>query len=174
MTPRIIAAVLACGAMGCAARQAPGYLTKTVSMKLGWHGTTWQASVPAADGAEPVRVALRPLCSVEGGIVSVEIQMTRPDHPDENLLGERAYFDEERREYPDQPFVIEVGRLTGDLPDGFGRVREFDVPSVARRLRVEILEVGIGYGAGGCQSCPLIQHLVARISVFPRGRPTGR
>src|SRR5688500_7164305 len=85
---------------------------------LDWQGseapTLVQSSIRDTAGGELYRVFLRPLGSVEGGIVAVELVVAAPAEMEEalagkgpgvrNLLGERPGFDEACRCYPETPF----------------------------------------------------------------------
>jgi hypothetical protein len=150
---------------------------------LYWRGATEPAPVQAAirdgSGDEIYRVILRPLSSVEGGVVAFELLLLAPSEAQEalagkawqlhNLLGERPGFDEACRCYPERPFTLDVKNFTaGGTQSQFGTVRAIALPKGAGTLTWEILEVRTGLGAGGCDSCPTIESLRSRMSVAPR------
>jgi hypothetical protein len=101
-------------------------------------------------------LALIPLWAVEGGIVGIEILVARPEHPDNNLLGQRE------TDLP-QPFVITVEELeSGINKSRFGATRNFKLDRT--KLRVEIQASRFGEGVGECKNCKNIQELAADFS----------
>jgi hypothetical protein len=112
------------------------------------------------DGKEHFRLALVPLWAVEGGIVAMQILVARPEHPNENLLGERD---------TDGPmaFVITVEELKrGIKKSRFGATRVFNLDGAS--LHVEILGSRLGKGVGECPTCPNIQEFTVMLSFGSR------
>jgi len=117
----------------------------------------WKTSVASPDGKERYRLALVPLWAVEGGIVAVEILLARPEHPDDNLLGQRE------TDVP-KPFELTVEELErGIHKSQFGAKREFKVDRL--RLRVKIESVRLGKGVGICKDCSNIQELTVLLAL---------
>ena len=77
---------------------------KRVVWQAGKEPRVWETKIVSPDGKEHFRLALIPLWAVEGGIVGIEILLARPEHPDDNLLGQRDTD-------VSQPFVVTVEEL---------------------------------------------------------------
>jgi hypothetical protein len=107
--------------------------------------------VVSPNGKERYRLALVPLWAVEGGILGIEVLVARPEHPDDNLLGQR------QSDVP-QPFVVTVEDLeSGINKSRFGPIRDFKLDRTT--LRVEIQGSRLGEGVGECKDCKNIQEL---------------
>jgi hypothetical protein len=131
------------------------WFQERVHWEAGREAIPWKATVDSPDGTKRYGLALVPLWAVEGGIVAIEIVVSRPKHPDRNLLGHRGTNTSE-------PFVITVEDLEGGIAKSrFGATRVFRVDQV--RLRIQILGARVGPGLGECQSC--IQELTAEVSL---------
>lgn len=121
-----------------------------------WQGKgprVWESAIDSPDRKEHYRLALIPLYALEGGIVAIEILVARPEHPDDNLLGERIMD-------VAQPFVVTVEELErGINKSRFGTTRNFTVDHA--KLRVEIRGSRLGEGVGDCRDCKNIQELTA-------------
>lgn len=104
---------------------------------------------------------MRPLWALEGGVIAVEIVLSRPTSPNVNLLGER-------QNGVDSPFVISVQELQkGVAKSKFGAVREFQVEGIDMYVKIERFRLGRGVGSLStyCKKCKNIQQLSMRISV---------
>jgi hypothetical protein len=135
------------------ARQSVDWFHKCVVWQAGEDPRVWETAITSPDGKEHYRLALIPLWAVEGGIVAIEILVARPEHPDNNLLGQRE------TDVP-QPFVITVEELeSGINKSRFGAVRKFELDHI--RLRVEIQGWHLGEGRYECPDCKKIQELTA-------------
>jgi hypothetical protein len=122
-----------------------------VTWRTGRDPRAWETSVASPDGKERYRLALIPLWAVEGGIVAVEILLARPEHPDDNLLGQRE------TDVP-KPFEVTLEELERGIDKSrFGANREFNVDRL--RLRVKIEGARLGKGVGDCKDCSNIQEL---------------
>jgi hypothetical protein len=148
-----------CIALALACVQARGsniWFQKRVTWQAGTDPRVWESTVVSPTGKEHYRLALVPLWAVEGGIVGIEILVSNPEHPDDNLLGRRE------NDVP-QPFVIMVEELeSGINKSRFGANRVFNVRRA--KLKVEILSSRLGKGVGDCESCSNIQEFTAAIS----------
>jgi hypothetical protein len=122
-----------------------------ITWRYGSEGRVWETAVVSPDGKEHYRLALIPLWAVEGGIVGMEIVVASPEHPDDNLLGERKLD-------VAQPFVITVEELeSGINKSRFGTRRDFKLQGF--ELRAEIQGSRLGEGVGECPNCKNIQEL---------------
>jgi hypothetical protein len=144
-------------ALGCV--QAEGsnvWFQKRVTWQAGTDPRVWEAAVVSPNGKEHYRLALVPLWAVEGGIVGIEILVSSPEHPDDNLLGRRE------NDVP-QRFVVTVEELENGINKSrFGANRVFKVRRA--KLRVEILGSRLGKGVGDCESCTNIQEFAVEFS----------
>jgi hypothetical protein len=144
---------LFCLALTCASAEgSAAWFQARVTWRAGEEARPWEAAVASPNGKEHYRLALVPLWAVEGGIVAIEIVVARPEHPNDNLLGERT-------DVP-QPFVITVEELeTGINKSRFGATRLFKVGQA--KLRVQVKGSRIGPGLGECERC--IREFTAEI-----------
>jgi hypothetical protein len=129
--------------------------TPTFRQRVVWQAgeepRVWDTTIGSPDGSERYRLALIPLWALEGGIVAMEILIARPEHPEDNLLGERQLN-------LAQPFVITVEELErGINKSRFGTRRDFKFQGV--ELRAEIQGSRLGEGVGDCRDCKNIQEL---------------
>jgi len=123
---------------------------KRVVWQHGKESRVWETSIESPDRKQHYRLAIIPLLAVEGGIVGMEILVARPEHPNDNLLGQRE------TDVP-QPFVVTVEELeSGINKSQFGATRNFTLDRT--KLRVEILGSRLGKGVGECNSCTNIQE----------------
>jgi hypothetical protein len=175
----MILAAVALSASACAT--ARGVVSGATD--LYWRGPATNGPVHSSirdpKAVERYRIILQPLSSVEGGVVAFELLLLAHQEaeaalagrtwPLHNLLGERPGFDESCRCYPETPFVLYVETVRGGKVESrFGSVRRMELPRGTGTLTWEILEVGTGYGAGGCDTCPTIESLRSRVTVTPR------
>jgi hypothetical protein len=124
---------------------------KRVVWQAGNEPQVWETLMESPDKKLRYRLALIPLWAVEGGIVGMEILVARPEHPNDNLLGQRE------TDVP-QPFVVTVEELeSGIIKSRFGATRNFKLEGT--KLRVEIQSSRLGEGVGECKDCKNIQEL---------------
>jgi hypothetical protein len=144
---------LFCVAFTCAsAESSVAWFQGRVTWQAGEEALPWEVAVASPNGREHYRLALVPLWAVEGGIVAIEIVVARPEHPNDNLLGERT-------DVP-QPFVITVEELEAGINKSrFGAIRVFKVGRA--KLRVQVKGSRLGPGLGECQRC--IQEFTTEI-----------
>jgi hypothetical protein len=165
---RLLLAVLVVVTTACAARRTAVQIAVDLDWRDSSVATLVQSSIRDSEGGELYRVFLRPLSSVEGGIVAVELVVATPAEVQaalagsggslRNLLGERPGFDEACRCYPETPSVLQVRSVADTKVEGsLGNSRTMHLPRGLGTLTWELLEVRTGYGAGGCASCPLIE-----------------
>jgi hypothetical protein len=132
---------------------------KGVTWSYGIEGRLWETAVVSPDGKEHYRLALIPLWAVEGGIIAMEILVAHPEHPDDNLLGERD-------NHP-QPFVVGVEELRrGINRSRFGATRVFNLDEAKLRVKIKGARLGNGVGSGStyCRDCKNIQEFTAEFS----------
>jgi hypothetical protein len=124
---------------------------KRVVWQAGREPQVWETKIASPNGKEHFRLALIPLWAVEGGIVGIEILVARPEHPDDNLLGQR------QTDVP-QPFVVTVEELESGIDKSpCGAMRNFKLDHTT--LRVKIQGSRLGEGVGECRNCKNIQEL---------------
>jgi hypothetical protein len=127
------------------------WFQRRVVWQAGEEPRVWDTTIGSPDGRERYRLALIPLWALEGGIVAMEILIARPEHPEDNLLGERQLN-------LAQPFVITVEELErGINKSRFGTRRDFKLQGI--ELRAEIQGSRLGEGVGDCRDCKNIQEL---------------
>jgi hypothetical protein len=141
-----------------------------VTLRGGDDPEEWQRPVRDRSGQERLRVWLQPRWAVEGGTVSFELGVSKPNDLERNgsyrnVLGEMPAFDEACRCYPESPFEVYVRYASGELKSRFDKVRRFAIPNEKEQLVFEVVRVDIGHGVGDCTSCNRIERLVARIRV---------
>jgi hypothetical protein len=137
------------------------WFNQRVTWKYGKEGLEWKTVIRNPHGQGEYQLVLSPLWAVEGGVIAVEIVISRPAQPSVNLLGER----ENGVEYP---FVITVEELQKRVAKSkFGAVRNFQVENIVLRVNIERFRLGRGVGSGStfCGECKNIQELSMRISV---------
>jgi hypothetical protein len=142
------------------------WFDQQVTWKYGKEGKEWKTVVKDPHGQGGYQLALWPLWALEGGVIAVEIAVTRPSAPNVNLLGDR----QNGVEYP---FVITVEELKkGVAKSKFGASRNFEVADIAVHVKIEGCRLGQGVGSLStfCKECPNIQELSTRISVESRSR----
>ena len=148
---RVLSALLCLMLMSANAESAATWFHKRVVWQVGKEPRVWETKIVSPDGKEHFRLALIPLWVVEGGIVGIEILVARPEHPDDNLLGQRD------ADVP-QPFVVTVEELErGINKSPCGAMRNFKLDRTT--LQVEIRRSRLGEGVGECQNCKKIQEL---------------
>jgi hypothetical protein len=131
-------------------------------------GRGWHESVLDRRGRERLHVGLVPLFAVEGGVVSVELVLSRDEALQGNLLGQRSGYSESCGCYPEQPFVVDISHVgMGIAKSRFGSVRRFPIPKTRAVLVFNIQSVDVGHGVGMCDSCPRIESLDATVSIRP-------
>jgi hypothetical protein len=167
---RVLSALFFLMLMSAKAESTATWFHKRVVWQAGKEPRVWETKIVSPDGKEHFRLALIPLWAVEGGIVGIEILAARPEHPDDNLLGQR---DTDAL----QPFVVTVEELErGINKSPCGAVRNFKLDRTT--LRVEIQGSRLGEGVGECRNCKNIQELrldfeLGRESDIYLPQPTG-
>ncbi len=137
--------------MSAKAESTATWFHKRVVWQAGKEPRVWETKIVSPDGKEHFRLALIPLWAVEGGIVGIEILLARPEHPDDNLLGQRDTD-------VSQPFVVTVEELErGINKSSCGATRDLKLDRTT--LRVEIQGSRLGEGVGECRNCKNIQEL---------------
>ena len=144
-------------ALGCLQAEVSNlWFQKRVTWQAGTDPRVWESDVASPSGKQHYRLALVPLWAVEGGIVGIEILVSSPVHPDDNLLGRRE------NDVP-QLFVITVEELENGINKSrFGAKRVFNVRR--SKLRVEILSSRLSKAVGDCETCTNIQEFTAAFS----------
>lgn len=148
---RVLAALFFLMLMSAKAESTATWFHKRVVWQAGKEPRVWETNIVSPDGKEHFRLALIPLWAVEGGILGIEILVARPEHPEDNLLGQRN---------PDvpQPFVVTVEELErGINKSPCGATRSFKLDRTT--LLVKIRGSRLGEGIGECQNCKNIQEL---------------
>ena len=148
---RVVSALFFLMLMSATAESTAAWFHKRVVWQAGTGPRVWETSVVSPDGKQHYRLALIPLWAMEGGIAGIEILLARPEHPDDNLLGQRE------TDVP-QPFVVTVEELErGINKSPCGATRDFKLDRTT--LRVEIQGSRLGKGVGECPNCRNIQEL---------------
>ena len=148
---RVLSALFFLMLMSAKAESTATWFHKRVVWQAGKESRVWETKMVSPDGKEHFRLALIPLLAVEGGIVGIEILLARPEHPDDNLLGQRGTD-------VSQPFVVTVEELErGINKSPCGAMRNFKLDRTT--LRVEIRGSRLGEGVGECRNCKNIQEL---------------
>jgi len=148
---RVLSALFFLMLMSAKAESTATWFHKRVVWQAGKEPRVWETKIVSPDGKEHFRLALIPLWAVEGGIVGIEILLARPEHPDDNLLGQRGTD-------VSQPFVVTVEELErGINKSRCGATRDFKLDRTT--LRVKIQGSRLGEGAGECRNCKNIQKL---------------
>lgn len=150
LTIRALSVLLCLMLVSANAESTASWFHKRVVWQAGKGPRVWETSIVSPDGKQRYRLALIPLWAVEGGIVGIEILVARPEHPDDNLLGQRE------TDVP-QPFIVTVEELeSGINKSRFGATRNFKLDHT--KLRVEIQGSLLGEGVGECKNCKNIQE----------------
>src|SRR5262249_42375778 len=105
---RAFSALLCLMLVSINAHSSAPWFEKRVVWQTGKEPRVWDTAIRSPDGKERYRLALIPLWAVEGGIIGMEILVARPEHSDDNLLGQRE------TDVP-QPFVITVEELESGI-----------------------------------------------------------
>jgi hypothetical protein len=148
---RVLSALFFLMLMSGKAESTATWFHKRVVWQAGREPQVWETKIASPDGKEHFRLALIPLWAVEGGIVGIEILVARPEHPDDNLLGQR------QTDMP-QPFVVTVEELESGIDKSpCGAMRNFKLDHTT--LRVKIQGSRLGEGVGECRNCKNIQEL---------------
>lgn len=149
---RVLSALFFLMVMSATAASTATWFHKRVVWQAGKEPRVWETKIVSPDGKEHFRLALIPLWAVEGGgTVGIEILLARPEHPDDNLLGQR---DAE----VSPPFVVNVEDLEhGIKKSPCGATRDFKLDRTT--LRVEVHGSRLGEGVGECRDCKNIQEL---------------
>jgi hypothetical protein len=148
---RVLSALFCLMLMSAKAESAATWFHKRVVWQADKEPRVWEASIVSPDGTQHYRLALIPLLAMEGGVVGFEILVARPEHPDDNLLGQRE------TDAP-QSFVVTVEELErGINKSPCGAMRNFKLDRTT--LRVEIQRSRLGEGVGECRNCKNIQEL---------------
>jgi hypothetical protein len=149
---RAVSASLCLMLVSADSESSASWFHKRVIWQAGKEPQVWETTIGSPDGKEHYRLALSPLWAVEGGILGIEILVARPEHPNDNLLGER------KTDVP-QPFVITVEELENGINESqFGPKRTFKLDHST--LRVEVQGSRLGEGVGECHNCKNIQELI--------------
>jgi hypothetical protein len=152
---RVLSALFFLILMPAKAESTATWFHKSVVWQAGKEPRVWETKIVSPDGKEHFRLALIPLWAVEGGIVGIEILVARPEHPDDNLLGQRDTD-------VSQPFVVTVEELErGINKSPRGATRDFKLDRTT--LRVEIQGSRLGEGVGECRNCKNIQELTINL-----------
>jgi hypothetical protein len=131
------------------------WFQKHILWQAGNEPRVWETTIVSPNGKEHYRLALVPLWAVEGGIVGIEILVASPEHPDDNLLGQREM------NLP-QPFVITVEELEGGIKKSrFGSSRVFNVGRA--KVHVEVEGSRLGEERGGCDRCKNIPGVRCKV-----------
>jgi hypothetical protein len=150
-TVRVLSALFFLMLMSATAESTATWFHKRVVWQARKEPRVWETKIVSPDGKEHFRLALIPLWAVEGGIVGIEILLARPEHPDDNMLGQRDTD-------VSQPFVVTVEELEhGINKSPCGSTRDFKLDRTT--LRVEVQGSRLGEGVGECRSCKNIQEL---------------
>ena len=144
-----------------AAIHADTWFNERVAWKYGKEGIPWETTVKNPNGSGSYRLVLRPLWSVEGGVLALEIVLARPDKPDVNLFGERD-------NHVEYPFVITVHELEkGLVHSKFGKTRKLGADDVTLDVTIDHFRLGSGVGSGSiyCAKCKNLQELTLSVTV---------
>jgi hypothetical protein len=137
------------------------WFSQRIVWKYGKEGLAWKTTIKNPNDQKEYQLILQPLWAVEGGVVALEIVVTRPGQPDVNILGKR----ENGVEYP---FVITVEELENGLAHSkFGPLRRLQAEDIALNIKIEHFRLGKGLGSGSmyCSNCKNLQELSVWITV---------
>jgi hypothetical protein len=128
---RVLSALFFLMLMSATAESAATWFHKRVVWQARKEPRVWETKIVSPDGKEHFRLALIPLWAVEGGIVGIEILLARPEHPDDNMLGQRDTD-------VSQPFVVTVEELEhGINKSPCGSTRDFRLDRTTLRVEVQ-------------------------------------
>ena len=155
----VFIAILVCVSICCFGKET--WFNQPVTWSYGKEGLPWKTRIQNPNGQGEYQLVLQPLWAVEGGVIALEVVLTRPRKPDTNLLGQRENG-------VDSPFVITVEELQSGLSKSkFGRVRNLTADNIALNIRIEDFRLGEGVGSGStyCPSCKNLQQISMWITV---------
>lgn len=159
----ILAILLLCNSGSLAVET---WFNQRVTWKYGEDGSPWSTTIKNPNGSREYKLILRPLWSVEGGVIALEIVLARPQQPDVNILGER----ESGVQYP---FVVTVGELErGIARSKFGAVRTLQADDIILNVKIERYRSGKGVGSGSmyCAKCKNIRKLTMWVTATSKDK----